>query len=125
MYRVLKIARAGYYTWLHKPESGRTIEDKRLLQLIRSSYDASYGIYGYRRIMLDLKELGESCGPNRVLKIMNNNGIAAVLGYKKHKIYGCGRPQIVPPNHLNRKFVVNTPDTFWVTDITYIRTWQG
>ena len=34
-------------------------------------------------------------------------------------------PQIVPPNHLNREFVVNTPDTSWVTDITYIRTWQG
>lgn len=30
-----------------------------LLQLIRSPYDASYGIYGYRRITLDLKELGE------------------------------------------------------------------
>lgn len=74
MCRVLKIARAGYYAWLHEPESGRTIEDKRLLQLIRSSYDASYGIYGYRRITLDLKELGESCGPNRVLKIMKNNG---------------------------------------------------
>ncbi|MDX9697549.1 MAG: IS3 family transposase [Bacteroidales bacterium] len=125
MCRVLKIARAGYYAWLHEPESGRTIEDKRLLQLIRSSYDASYGIYGYRRITLDLKELGEGCGPNRVLKIMKNNGIAAVRGYKKHKSYGRGRPQIVPPNHLNREFVVNTPNTSWVTDITYIRTWQG
>ena len=130
MYRVLKIARAGYYTWLHEPESGRTIEDRRLLQLIRSSYDASYGIYGYRRITLDLKELEESCGPNRVLKIIKNNGIAAVRGYKKHKSYGCGRPQIVPPNRLNREFVVNTPDTLrnsvsQVTDKTYIRTWQG
>ncbi|MDY6456815.1 IS3 family transposase [Acinetobacter faecalis] len=125
MCRVLKLARAGYYAWLHEPESGRTIEDKRLLQLIRSSYDASYGIYGYRRITLDLKELGEGCGPNRVLKIMKNNGIAAVRGYKKNKSYGRGRPQIVPPNHLNREFVVNTPNTSWVTDITYIRTWQG
>ena len=42
MCRVLKIARAGYYAWLHEPESGRTIEDKRLLQLIRSSYAVSY-----------------------------------------------------------------------------------
>ena len=30
MCRVLKIARAGYYAWLHEPESGRTVEDKRL-----------------------------------------------------------------------------------------------
>lgn len=55
MCRVLKIARAGYYAWLHEPESGRTIEDKRLLLLIHSSYEASYGIYGYRRITLDRK----------------------------------------------------------------------
>lgn len=76
--RVLKIARAGDYAWLHEPESGKTIENKRLLQLIRSSYDACYGIYGYRRITLDLKKLGENCGPNRVLKIMKYNGIASV-----------------------------------------------
>ncbi|MDR6107062.1 transposase InsO family protein [Acinetobacter baylyi] len=79
---------------------------------------------------MDLKELGENCGPNRVLKIMKNNAIAAIRGYKKHKSYGRGHPQIVPPNHLNREFVVNTPDTFrndvsQMTDITYIRTWQG
>lgn len=122
---VLKIDRAGYYAWLHEPESGRTIEDKRLFQLIRSSYEASYSIYGYRRITLDLKELGESCGPNRVLKIMKNTALPLFERYKKHKSYGCGRPQIVPPNHLNREFVVNTPVTSWVTDITYIRTWQG
>lgn len=105
MCRVLKIARVGYYAWLHEPESGRSIEDKRLFQLIRSSHDASYGIYGYPHITLDLKELGESCGPNRVLKIMKNNGISAIRGYKKYKSYGRGRPQIVPPNHLNREFV--------------------
>ncbi len=46
MCRVLKIARAGYYAWLHEPESSRSLEDRRLLQLIRSSYDASYGIVG-------------------------------------------------------------------------------
>lgn len=125
MCRVLKIARVDYYAWLHEPESGKTIEDKRLLQLIRSSYDAIYGIYGYRRITLDLKELGECYGPNRVLKIIKHNGIAAVRRYKKHKSYGRSRPQIVPPNHLNREFIVNTPDNSWVADITYIRTWQG
>lgn len=83
MCRVLQLARAGYYAWLHEPESQSAIEDRRLLKLIRTSYDASYGIYGYRRITLDLKELGEYCGPNRVLKIMKNNGIKAVRGYKK------------------------------------------
>lgn len=46
MCRVLQLARAGYYAWLHEPESQSAIEDRRLLKLIRTSYDASYGIYG-------------------------------------------------------------------------------
>ncbi|RAS64407.1 putative transposase [Vibrio diazotrophicus] len=125
MCRVLQLARAGYYAWLHEPESQSAIEDRRLLKLIRTSYDASYGIYGYRRITLDLKELGECCGPNRVLKIMKNNGIKAIRGYKKNRSYGYGRPPIIMPNHLNREFKVSAPDKSWVTDITYIRTWQG
>lgn len=42
-----------------------------------------------------------------------------------HKSYGRGLPQIVQLNHLNREFIVNTSDTSWVTDITYIYTWKG
>ncbi|WP_394245669.1 IS3 family transposase [Vibrio astriarenae] len=125
MCRVLQIERSGYYAWLHEPESRRDKEDKRLLKLIRSSYDASFGIYGYRRITLDLRELGESCGKNRVYRIMKSQGIAAVRGYKQHRNGRYGRPSIVVPNHLNRKFTTTQPDKAWVTDITYIRTWQG
>ncbi len=36
-----------------------------------------------------------------------------------------GRPSIIAPNTLNREFTVDRPDRAWVTDITYIRTWQG
>ncbi len=28
-------------------------------------------------------------------------------------------------NHLNREFTTSHPDQTWVTDMTYIRTWQG
>ena len=28
-------------------------------------------------------------------------------------------------NRVNREFTVDAPDLIWVTDITYIRTWQG
>jgi len=36
-----------------------------------------------------------------------------------------GRPSIIALNHLNREFNVDAPGHAWVTDITYIRTWQG
>lgn len=35
-----------------------------------------------------------------------------------------GRPSFLAPITLNREIKVGTPDTFWVTDITYLRTWQ-
>ncbi len=36
-----------------------------------------------------------------------------------------GRPSILLLNTLNWEFTVDSPDKVWVTDITYIRTWQG
>jgi putative transposase len=124
MCRVLKIARAGFYQWLHKPLSDRAIEDARLLQLIRSSYAASGGVYGARRVVLDLHELGEICSKNRIAKIMALNKIKALRGYKAPRSIS-GRPSIIAPNRLERAFNVDYPDQVWVTDITYIRTWQG
>ena len=124
MCRVLKVARSGFYQWLHRPLSNRDIEDQRLLVLIRTSYAASSGVYGAPRIFLDLREVGESCGRNRVARIMRVNQIKALRGYKAPRVIA-GRPSIIAPNRLQREFTVARPDCAWVTDITYIRTWQG
>ncbi len=32
---------------------------------------------------------------------------------------------MIAPNRVRREFTVVKPDQVWVTDITYIRTWQG
>jgi putative transposase len=55
---------------------------------------------------------------------MRAHKIRAVRGYKTHH-HVAGRPSILNPNRLNREFTVTAPDRTWVTDITYIRTWQG
>jgi putative transposase len=46
MCRVLNVARAGFYQWLHKPISDRAVEDQRLVGVIRNSYAARGGVYG-------------------------------------------------------------------------------
>lgn len=51
MCRVLKIARTGYYAWLHEPESDRTIEDKRLFVLLMMLVMASTVIAALRWIL--------------------------------------------------------------------------
>lgn len=124
MCRVLQAPRAGFYQWLHQPLSARAIEDLRLLALIRSSYAASHGVYGSPRVFLDLREMDEVCSVNRVAKIMRAHKIKAVRGYKAPSVIA-GRPSIIAPNRLNRSFSVAQPDQAWVTDITYVRTWQG
>ncbi len=124
MCRILRVHPSGYYAWVHKPLSDRAVDDLRLFKVIKDSYEASHRVYGYRRVHLDLRETGELVGPNRVLKIMKQHDIKAVRGYKIHK-YGYGRPSIVTPNHLKREFDVAQPNKAWVTDITYVRTWQG
>jgi len=124
MCRVLKVCRSGFYAWLHKPLSDRAIEDQRLLVLVRASYAASGGVYGAPRVFLDLREVGESCGKHRVARIMRENEIKALRGYKAPRAIA-GRPSIIAPNRLQREFTVEQPDHAWVTDITYIRTWQG
>lgn len=122
--KLFGVARSGFYKWLGKPFSDRHYEDLRLLDLIKESYQASGQIYGSPRIFMDLRELGESCGIHRVAKIMRNYKIKAVRGYKqpRHKY---SAPSRISPNQLKQQFTVNTPDKAWVTDITYIRTYEG
>ena len=124
MCRVLRVARAGFYEWLRESVSDRAKDDARLLLLIRASYMASRGVYGARRVFGDLREAGESCGLHRVERLMRRNKIKAIRGYKSPRAIA-GRPSIIAPNHLQRAFTVDAPNTVWVTDITYIRTWQG
>lgn len=124
MCRLLGVSHSGFYAWLLRPLSDRAIDDIRLLELIRASYAASSGVYGSPRVFLDLREAGETCGRNRVARIMRSNKIKALRGYKAPRVIH-GRPSIITPNKLKRAFTVDHPDHAWVTDITYIRTWQG
>ncbi len=124
MCQILEVAPSGFYAWIHEPLSARAIEDERLLELIRESYVASGRIYGSPRVFLDLREAGEYIGRKRVARIMREHGIRAIRGYKtpRHLI---SVPSVIAPNRLQRQFTVERPDVAWVTDITYIRTWQG
>jgi putative transposase len=125
MCRVLSIQRSGYYAWLKKPLSDRAIEDQRLLAPIKQFWSESGYAYGYRNITLDLKDQGESCGKNRVHRIMKNAGIRSQRGYKRHPGFKGGKVSHVAPNALDRQFEVDQPNQAWVTDFTYVRTHEG
>jgi putative transposase len=124
MCRVFGVHPSGFYAWLQKPLSNRAMEDRRLLALIQQFHISSGGTYGSPWIHQDLREVGERCSVHRVARIMRENQIRAVIGYKRRYIKG-GKPANVADNHLQREFTVSEPNTVWVTDITYIRTCEG
>jgi putative transposase len=124
MCRVLEVSHSGYYAWLKDPQSRRAIENTRLLKLIRASFNASNGIYGSPRGFLGLREAGETCSTHRVARLMRVNKIRPVRGYSRKPKVGA-KPSELGPNVLQRQFAVSKPNKAWVTDITYIRTWEG
>jgi putative transposase len=124
MCRVLGVHRSGYYAWLRCDASDRAREDQRLLGLIKHHWLSSGGVYGHRKITLDLRESGEACSRHRVLRLMKGEGLRAEVGYgskPRHR----GGPVGIVENVLDREFTPEAPNRVWVTDITYIRTYEG
>jgi putative transposase len=124
MCRVLGVAPSGYYAWLAHPVSNRAQEDARLVRLIKASFTASQGIDGAPRVFLDLREAGETCSKHRVARLIRENHLRALHGYRVRR-WTVGKPPVLIPNRLQRQFTVTRRNKTWVTDITYIRTWQG
>ena len=124
MCRVFGLHRSGYYAWLKAPMSARAKDDARLVGLMKQCWLESGGVYGYRKIGRDLRNLGESCGQHRAARLMRLEGLRAQVGYSRRPGMRGGKPSMAD-NRLARQFDVLAPNTAWVTDITYIRTHEG
>jgi len=116
---------SGYYAWRTNPQSKRKIEDRRLLGHIKQSWLEGGAVYGYRKVHDDLRELGETCGHNRVYRLMRQAALRSQTGYHRRPGRRSGQAAVVAPNRLQQQFDVAEPNRVWVTDITYIRTHEG
>lgn len=125
MCRMLGVHRSGYYAWLKEPASARDKDDQRLLGLIKHSWLESGSVYGHRKVTTDLRELGETCSRHRVARLMKSEGLRAMVGYGRRPRPLSGPVGSVAKNVLARGFKVSEPNRAWVTDITYIRTYDG
>jgi putative transposase len=125
MCRSLHIHPSGFYAWLKNPLSKRAKEDIRQTELIREAWQDSGKVYGYRKLHDDLLDQGETCSANRVARLASLAGIKAQIGYKRRPGSHGGKPAVAVDNRLDRQFNVEVPDKKWVTDITYIRTFEG
>lgn len=118
MCRVMQVHPSGYYAWKVEPTSASAQDDQRLTGLLKQAWLESGGVYGYRKLTLDMRDLGERCGKHRVARLLKLEGLRSQTGYRRRPGGRAGAPAVVAPNHLQREFLVTQPNRSWVTDIT-------
>jgi transposase InsO family protein len=125
MCRVIHVSRSGYYEWLKRDKSSRKKKDLELKEKIRSIYEQSKKRYGSPRIHAELRALGIRCGKKRVERLMREMRLQAKHKRQFKMTTNSKHNYPVAPNLLERHFQVTAPNQVWVTDITYIRTFEG
>jgi putative transposase len=124
--RALGVSRGGFYQWLKRSESERTVENRGLLVQIRTSFDHSDRTYGSPRVWRDLRAWGYPCGVHRVARLMRAAGLKARSKRRMHPLDAGVRPEhAIAPNVLDRRFEARAPNERWVADFTYIWTQEG
>jgi putative transposase len=122
MCRCLRVSASGYYGWTTRLPSARTTENARLLARMRDLHTQHEGVLGSPRMWEELRYAGERCGRHRVARLMRHAGLQGVPQRRRWRRKASGLPPAGTQNHLERDFTATTPNTKWVTDITYIRT---
>lgn len=122
---VMSVSRRGYYDWLHRPESARSISNRALLIEIRRLFIEFRECYGAPRIHRALQEAGQKCSLNRVARLMRSADIVPKT-VRKFRVTTDSRNTREPAeNLLNRQFTAEKPNEKWVADVTFIPTGEG
>lgn len=124
MCQALHVSRSGYYAYIKRPESKRSVENRKLLDTIRNIHHASRKIYGSPQITKNLPP-DQKASRGRVARLMQANGIQSKV-VKKYKATTNSKHNLpVADNLLNQNFETKKPREKWLTDITYIPTDEG
>jgi transposase InsO family protein len=122
---LLEVSRSGYHAWKKRSKSQRRIGNEALLIEIRRVFVENDQNYGSPRIYKKLKEAVIPCSVNRIARLMRLDGLVAVQRRKFKATTDSKHNWPVAPNLLERNFSVDEPNKIWVTDITYVWTWEG
>ena len=120
-----KVGRASYYKWLNRSETERDKENKKVLDEVIRIYSEVKGIYGYRRVTLNInRRLNSNYNHKRIYRLMKSVKLTAVIRRKRKK-YIQSTPQITAENVLNRQFVADNSNEKWLTDVTEFKLTNG
>jgi len=122
----LGVSRSGFYAWLGRTPSERSLRHEELTRSIRRSFLDSDRTYGARRVWRDLLAAGLDCGLHAVERLMRLNALKARPRRRRLPSDSGARPQTaLAENILDRQFEAPGPNCKWVADFTYIWTAEG
>ncbi len=125
MCRVLRVSRSGYYAFASGRTSKRELENRKLLEEIRTVHTNSRETYGSPRVFDELRSKGIGCGRHRVARLMARAGIVARIGRRFRTTTRRAIKAQYAPDLLRRSFVAARPHEVWMSDMTYLWTVEG
>lgn len=128
--RVLPIAPSTYYVHAaitRNPDlaSDRAKRDARLRPEIQRVWDDNYEVYGVRKVWRQMQREGFDIARCTVSRLMKQLGIQGVIRGKTLKTTHSNPATPCPRDHVNRQFNAPAPNILWLSDFTYVSTWQG
>ena len=128
--KVLPIAPATYYARaavMRDPElaSERAKSDVIDCEDIGRIYKASGRRYGARKVWHVLRREGNDIARCTVERLMKAMEIQGVVRGGKVITTNPDAAQPCPDDKVNREFVAQMPNRLWVSDFTYVSSWQG
>ena len=128
--KVLPIAPSTYYTQAARrvdPDlrPNRAWRDDALCQEIRRVWDENKQVYGVRKVWKQLRREGYGTARCTVERLMRRLGLRGVIRGRTVKTTVSDKATPCPLDKVNRQFRAARPNALWVSDFTYVSTWQG
>jgi len=128
--KVLPIAPSTYYQHAARQadpalRSNRAGRDEALCKQIRRVWEENKQVYGVRKMWRQLLREGFAVARCTVERLMRRLGLRGVVRGKVIKTTVSDKAMPCPRDKVNRQFRAERPNALWVSDFTYVSTWQG
>ncbi|CAN7657599.1 IS3 family transposase [Acidovorax sp. LjRoot38] len=128
--KVLQIAPSAYRrhaALLREPHKrcARALRDEQLIPQIQRLWQANMQVYGADKVWRQLGREGVSVARCTVERLMRKLGLRGVMRGKVVRTTVGDARAPCPLDRVNRQFCAERPNQLWVSDFTYVSTWQG
>jgi putative transposase len=121
----IPIAPSTYYDAYRREPSPSMRRDEQLSKHIIEVHAQNFGVYGARKIWLQLNREGITVARCTVERLMKSLGLQGVRRGKVKRTTIADAAAHRPRDLVQRRFGPLAPNLLWVADITYVSTWSG